>query len=121
MTMTIEQIRQMLNAQVFCGAEHLGRTVKNACGADLMSDVLMFVKNDCVLLTGLCNTQVIRTSEMLDVSAIGVVRRKRPAQVVLGRASGQDMVLLGTDDTLYTACGKLYATGLPGTTRKEGA
>lgn len=119
MTMTIKAIQQLLNARILCGGEHLDRTVKNACGADLMSDVLMFVKHDCVLLTGLCNTQVIRTSEMLDVSAIVFVRGKQPSQDMLDLAIEQDMVVLATDDTLYTACGKIYATGLPGTTRRE--
>lgn len=117
--MTIREIKTLLNARVLCGEDKLDRVVLNACGADLMSDVLMYVKNDCVLLTGLCNTQVIRTAEMLDVTAIVFVRNKQPDQTVLDMAIEQDMVLLGTEETLYSSCGKLYATGLPGTLREQ--
>lgn len=41
-----------------------------ACGSDMMSDVLAFVKEQAVLLTGLVNPQVIRTAEMMDMQCI---------------------------------------------------
>lgn len=37
------------------GEEHLDREVFSACGSDFMSDVLAFVKNQALLLTGLVN------------------------------------------------------------------
>ncbi len=39
-----------------------------AGAADLMSDVLAFAGPNSVLLTGLCNPQVVRTVEMADIS-----------------------------------------------------
>lgn len=117
--MTIQQIRDQLKASVICGDHRLGEEVQSACGADLMSDVLMYVKHDTVLLTGLCNPQVIRTAEMLDVTAVVFVRGKLPDRDILDLAVENDMCILCTQDTLYTACGKLYKTGLPGTTKRN--
>ena len=57
---------------------NLDEEVKMACGSDMMSDVLAFVKDQSVLLTGLMNPQVVRTAEMMDMHCIVFVRGKRP-------------------------------------------
>ena len=68
--MTINDIRELLGAEVLCGSERLDMEVHSACGSDMMSDVLAYVKNQAVLLTGLVNAQVIRTAEMMDMICI---------------------------------------------------
>ena len=68
--MTINNIKDLLGAEVLCGSEHLENDVHSACGSDMMSDVLAFVKDQAVLLTGLVNLQVIRTAEMMDMLCI---------------------------------------------------
>ena len=50
--------------------------ILGGCGADLMSDVLASIEPGAVLLTGLCNPQVIRTALMADVAAIVISARK---------------------------------------------
>ncbi len=45
-------------------------------GADLMSDVLASIRPGAVLLTGLCNPQVVRTAQIADIKAIIFVREK---------------------------------------------
>ena len=65
--MTVRDVRDVLGARVLVGEEYLDREVRSACGSDMMSDVLAFSKDHSVLLTGLCNPQVIRTAEMLDI------------------------------------------------------
>ena len=76
--MTIRDITEILSAQVICGEENLEKEVHNACGSDMMSDVLAFVKDQSLLITGLCNPQVIRTAEMMDIICICFVRGKEP-------------------------------------------
>ena len=44
----------------------------------MMSDVLAYVKDQGVLLTGLINPQVIRTASMMDMVCIVFVRDKSP-------------------------------------------
>lgn len=58
--MTVRDVKDVLGARVLAGEEFLNREVKSACGSDMMSDVLAFSKDHSVLLTGLCNPQVIR-------------------------------------------------------------
>ena len=110
--MTVEDVRAALGARVLVGEEHLDREVRTACGSDMMSDVLAFANPHCVLLTGLCNPQVIRTAEMLDVSCIVFVRGKPLDSEILNLARTKDMCVLHTEKGMYTTCGILYSSGL---------
>ena len=65
--MKVREIQDCLQAKLLYGEDELEREVKYGFGADLMSDVLAFVKDDTVLLTGLTSPHVIRTAEMLDI------------------------------------------------------
>ena len=112
--MKIQQIAELLNAKVICGADRLDGTVKSACGCDMMSDVLAFVKDQAVLLTGLCNPQVVRTAEMMDMKCIVFVRGKVPPQSVIDLAEECGIVVMVSNERMYVACGKLYSNGLAG-------
>jgi predicted transcriptional regulator len=114
--MKISEAAEALNAKVLCG--DVETEVLTACGADLMSDVLAFSKEQGVLLTGLVNPQVVRTAEMMDVSAIIFVRGKTPSDEVIELADDGGIVVLATDRPMYEACGILYSKGLPGGIRK---
>ena len=110
--MKLTEVKNLLNAEVVVGEENLEREVHSACGSDLMSDVLAFVKDQALLLTGLVNGQVIRTAEMMDIHAVVFVRGKKPTEEVVELARDFDMVVMTTDLPLYPACGKLYCEGL---------
>ncbi len=110
--MKIGTIKELLNAEIVCGEESLDREVYSACGSDMMSDVLAYVKDQAVLLTGLVNTQVLRTAEMMDMVCIVFVRSKCPTEEMVALARENGMVLMKTQKRMYEACGKLYAGGL---------
>lgn len=110
--MKIEEVIEILEASVLCGEACLDREILSACAADLMSDVLAFVKNEALLFTGLTNTQVIHTADMMDINCIVFVRGKRPSPEIIAYADTHDMILLSTPYKMYPACGKLYASGL---------
>lgn len=110
--MKISTIKDLLGAEVFCGQENIERQVYSACGCDLMSDVLAYVKDQAVLLTGLVNPQVIRTAEMMDMVCIVFVRSKVPTEEMLALAKESSIVIMGTSKRLYEACGILYSNGL---------
>ncbi len=110
--MKISTIKELLNAEVLCNEEMLSHEVYSACGSDMMSDVLAFVKNQAVLLTGLVNAQVIRTAEMMDMVCVVFVRAKKPSPEMIELAKECGLVVLSTDVRMYEACGKLYANGL---------
>lgn len=112
--MKLREIKEILNASVLTGDENLDIEVFSACGSDLMSDVLAFVKDQALLLTGLVNGQVIRTAEMMDIHAVIFVRGKEPTPDVISLAELRDIVIMKTDMPMYPACGKLYSAGLAG-------
>ncbi len=118
--MKICTIQELLKAEVLCNEEMLGHHVYSACGSDMMSDVLAYVKDQAVLLTGLVNAQVIRTAEMMDMVCIVFVRNKKPTEEMIQLAIDHGIVLLSTETRMYDACGLLYSNGLTGTARKVG-
>ncbi|MCI8553942.1 MAG: hypothetical protein HFJ80_03245 [Clostridiales bacterium] len=112
--MTIADVRRILEAEIICGSDHVETEVHNACGSDMMSDVLAFVKDQSVLLTGLVNPQVVRTAEMMDMVCIVFVRGKEPGAEIVELAQERDIVLMKTPLRMFTACGLLYDSGLRG-------
>lgn len=112
--MKISEIQTILNAEPICGVDLGEREVFTACGSDMMSDVLAFVKEQAVLLSGLVNPQVIRTAEMMDMNCIVFVRGKRPDVDMIDLAEERDIVLMCTKLDMFTACGLLYNNGLKG-------
>ena len=117
--MKISMIKELLEADVVCGEENLGNHVYSACGSDMMSDVLAFVKDQAVLLTGLVNSQVIRTAEMMDMVCIVLVRSKLPTSEMIELAKESGIVLLSSKKRMYDACGILYTNGLVGNKLKS--
>ncbi len=112
--MKIRTIAELLDAKVLCGEENIDGEVHSACGCDMMSDVLAFVKEQAVLITGLCNPQVVRTAEMMDMRCIVFVRGKIPPKEVIALAEDAGIVVLASNERMYSACGKLYENGLSG-------
>ena len=117
--MKISTMQELLEAKVLCCEENLPKHVYSACGCDLMSDVLAYVKDQAVLLTGLINSQVIRTAVMMDMLCIVFVRSKTPTEEMLKLAKESGIVIMTTEKRLYEACGLLYSNGLVGNTVKK--
>jgi len=110
--MKLTEVKEILGAEVLTGEEFLDKDVNSACGCDLMSDVLAFVKDKALLLTGLMNPQVIRTAEMMDIETVIFVRGKKPDDAIVGMANMKDIIIMTTEYPLYVAAGKLYESGL---------
>ncbi len=117
--MKICTIQELLDARVLVGEENLGKHVYAACGSDMMSDVLAYVKDQAVLMTGLVNAQVIRTAEMMDMVCIVFVRSKEPTEEMLRLAEESGIVVMSTSKRMYEACGILYSNGLVGNKIRE--
>ena len=101
--MTARDVQKILGARVLTGEEFLDREITSACASDMMSDVLAFSKDHSVLITGLCNPQVIRTAEMLDIVCVIFVRRKQ-----------RELIVMETGHRMFSTCGMLYSAGLGG-------
>ncbi len=111
--MKLTKIQELLNAKIYTGAELAeGLEVKDAFGSDLMSDVLAFVQEQGLLLTGLRNSQVVRTAEMMDMQVVVFVRGKEPDEEMISVAEERSIILMSTEMTMFSACGILYQNGL---------
>ncbi len=111
--MTVREVIRILDAEVLAEGD-LDTEVKTACGSDMMSDVLAFVKDQGMLLTGLCNPQVIRTAEMMDMHCVVFVRGKEIDPSIVELARSRDIIVLQTRHRMFSACGLLYMSGLRG-------
>ncbi len=112
--MNLKELRDILDAEVLCGNNHLNQEIKVAYASDLMSDVLTFAKSGSLLLTGLINTQAVRTAEIAEIGAICFVSNKRPQEETIKLANEKDIPILATKLFLYECCGRVYKKGLPG-------
>ena len=118
--MTLEEVREILEAETIVGSGLDKITVGMVCGADLMSDVLAFAKTGIFLLTGLTNVQVVRTGEIIDILGICFVRGKRPPEETIQLAVSKNLPLLATRLPMFEACGRLYCNGLRGCSQNGG-
>ena len=112
--MKISTLKDLLDAKIICGEELTEKHVYSACGSDMMSDVLAYVKDQAVLLTGLVNAQVIRTAMMMDMVCVVFVRNKQPTEEMIELARDHGIVLITSQKRMYEACGILYNAGLTG-------
>ncbi|MBI5239375.1 MAG: hypothetical protein HY926_02805 [Elusimicrobia bacterium] len=111
--MKLREICEILEADIVHG-EDPDREIDKVGAADLMSDVLTHSTRGSLLLTGLTNSQVIRTAEMSDIEAVCFVRGKRPQAGVIKLGEEMGIPVLVTRFSMYEACGKLYMKGLRG-------
>jgi hypothetical protein len=110
--MDVNALLQLINGELINKNADLSREVKGGCGADLMSDVLASIQPEAVLLTGLCNPQVVRTAQMADVSAIVLVRGKVPPPETINLATQERIPLIRSPFGMFELCGRLYQAGL---------
>ncbi len=112
--MTLREIKEILQAEVICGGDRLEEEIGFAGASDLMSDVLAFGLPGILLLTGLTNTQSVRTADIIEARAIVYVRGKKPEKEGIELARKKGIPVLSTKFMMYKACGLLYSRGLPG-------
>ncbi|MCB5259591.1 MAG: DRTGG domain-containing protein [Candidatus Cloacimonetes bacterium] len=110
--MTLSDIVTLLDGEVLYPEADMNREVPCAFASDMISDILMCTKEPTLLLTGLTNNQVIRLSDMIDLSGIVFVRGKRPLQDVIDMAAERGLPIISTKFTLYRSSGLLFNAGL---------
>jgi hypothetical protein len=110
--MTLKEVKELLCAVALSRCDDPGTVIDRAYCADLMSDVLAFSSSNSLLVTGLTNTQVIRTAEIADVRAIVFIQSKRPDIETIALADEKGIPLLVTEFSMFDACGVLYDHGL---------
>jgi len=112
--MQLWEVKRILEAELLWEPVDLKLEIEMAEAADLMSDVLNRRHGGDLLITGLINSQVIRTAEVADIKAIAFVRGKMPDQEAISLAMSKGIPLLMTKLLMYEACARLAMKGLTG-------
>ena len=112
--MRIDEIAALLEAQTYTVGHDADIDIRSACGADLMSDVMAFSKENAMMITGLMNPQVIRTAEMMDIRVVVFVRGKKTQEAIVALAEEKGIAVLSTTLPMFATCGKLYEKGIHG-------
>lgn len=111
--MNIQELIDAIEGTLITKEVDLSKEIKGAFAADLMSDVLASVQPEAVLLTGLCNPQVVRTAHMADVVAIVFVRGKDPDENTVTLAENEGIPLITSQLGMYALCGRLNCLNIP--------
>jgi predicted transcriptional regulator len=118
--MRLHEVLHVAQAHFLSAGGDPEREVKAGYASDLMSDVLRYEGTDGLLITGLANPQVVRTAEMAEVVAILIVRGKIPQKETMDLAREVDVPVLGTELSMFDACGRLYCAGLSASRKSNG-
>jgi len=111
--MNINELIKIVEGNTLTHSYDAASEILGGCGADLMSDVLASIEPGAVLLTGLCNPQVIRTAVMADVAAVVLVRGKNPPETTINLAEEENIPLISSPFGMFELCGRLHLAGLP--------
>lgn len=110
--MKIADILPLIEGSLLTKTASTERDITGCGAADLMSDVLASLQPESMLLTGLCNSQVVRTSLIADVRAIILVRGKAPTQDTIDLADQENIPVICTKLGMFETCGRLFRSGL---------
>lgn len=110
--MILKEIIDILNAEVLSSHGSLNLDIQRVIACDLMSDVLAFGDSGAMLITGLTNTQVIRTCEIAGIQAVVFVRGKKPAVETVKMSADSNIMVMLSDLSTFESCGRLFARGL---------
>jgi hypothetical protein len=113
--MTKTELQKILSAEtIFDNGAEPQNGYNTVCACDMMSELLAVMNRTnhhnrgIILLTGLVNPQVIRTSELVDVRLIVFLRDKNPAPETVELAKSCGITVMRTPYTMYKSCGMLY-------------
>jgi len=108
----LSEVKEILSADILVGHDQMDLILTGGAAGDLMSDLLRNPREGALLLTGLTNTQTIRTAVVAGMAAVVIVRGKKPNAEMLEHAKKHNLPLLSTLFNMYSSCGRLYKHGL---------
>ena len=110
--MKLQQVAELLDARVLTCEELLETNVDNVFCTDVMADVLAYASSHTVLVTRLLNLSVVRSSMMAEIHCVVFSDSKSPAPEIVSLAQTHDLVLMETEQTMFSATEKLLDAGL---------
>lgn len=112
--LALSEICEILECKIVLGLDSLDVETALVLSSDMMSDVLAFAQPGALMITGLTNSQSVRTADFADAAAILYVRGKIPEEKTIKLAEELRIPILSTKLGMFDVCGILYAKGLRG-------
>ncbi len=111
--MNLSDVKNKLPAENIVAGEDEGmaRAIGGVVASDLMSDVLVSAKEDCLLVTSLASEQMIRTADLVGAVGVLVVNGKPLPPSLVSLARSLAMPLLRTRMPKYETCLALAKAG----------
>lgn len=110
--MIIKEIVEAVKGRIAYGLENEEVVVEAAFASDLMSDVLTVVKDNLLLISGLCGVQTIRTAIMSDIVCVLLVRDKKASEEMIAVARENNVTIIECPYSMFKVSGILFAKGL---------
>lgn len=111
--MELREVIRLINGKLLYGSDEiLDREYSYAVASDMMSNVMLDTADDSILITSLVNPQVIRASEMMNITCIIITCGMTVTETMVELAANRNIALVETKDTTFTVCGKLHGCGL---------
>lgn len=112
--MKLNEIIEAVNGECLVCFEETAE-INYGFSSDLMSDALALIQKyseETILITGLCNSQSIRTADMLDIHTVLIVRGKKYNEEEIELAKERRINVITTPLTMFETCGRLHDKGL---------
>lgn len=108
--MHFSEIRNSLECREFNrGDNYESAEIENITAGDLMSEVLVFDKENLLLVTSLNSEQALHTANMVDALGVLLVNSKTPSDVMIALAKEQGVALLSTSKPMFDTCAALHS------------
>ena len=115
--MKLAEIQKVLEAEVLCCDDLLHRDISSCFACDLISEMLLHVSPNTLVITSLTNIHVVHTANVMDAVGVVFVGGKRPDAAAILKSRTSNIPLLTTKHLIFECCGRLYANGLIGNKR----
>ncbi len=108
--MTVAEIVEALPAHVVHGESgYRDISVERVIAGDLMSDILVSVECDTLLVTSLATEQAVRSADIIGIPIILLVNDKLPLPAMKELARECGITLLATPMPMFESCAALGA------------
>lgn len=112
--MNLKDVQKLLDAEVLCCENLLDREVKTCFACDLISEMLLYVKANTLLITSLTNAHILHTAQVMDALGVVFVAGKRPDEKIIKNSELSNIPLLTTPKQTFECCGLLFSNGIKG-------
>lgn len=110
--MKLSEVQEILDAEILCGDNLLHKDVRSWFACDLISEMLLYVTPNTLVITSLTNIHIVHTAQVMDAIGVVFVGGKKPDDSVITNSRMSDIPLLTTKHLTFECCGRLFLNSL---------